>query len=54
MTAAHHWLFVSLAGFAIGWILALRALSQIGALEMMLAVTFLSMIAWGVYRAANI
>ncbi len=54
MNARHNWLFLSLAGFAIGWILALRALSQIGVLEMTVGVTFLTIVAWRLYRAASI
>ncbi|MDR7521539.1 MAG: hypothetical protein QN168_03650 [Armatimonadota bacterium] len=53
MTAAHNSLFMSLAGFGVGWILALRALSQIGLLETMLGVTFLVLVAWALFRSAR-
>jgi hypothetical protein len=52
--SSHNWLLASLAGFTICWVLALRALSQLGALEMMLGVTFLTIVAWGLSRAARI
>ncbi len=54
MTATYHWLSVSLTGFTIGWVLALRALSQLGALETMLGATFLTMVAWGLFRSARV
>ena len=54
MTATHNRLFISLMGLAIGWVLALRALSQLGQLETMLGLTFLTVVAWGVFRAARV
>ena len=54
MTATHNWLLVSLTGFTFGWVLALRALSQLGALETMLGVTFLTIVAWSLFRSARV
>jgi|GEM_PF-3548872 len=54
MTTTHNWLLISLTGFTIGWVLALRALSQLGQLEGMLGITFLTMVAWGVFRSARV
>jgi len=54
MASTVHGLVISLIGLAIGWILALRALSQIGTLVALAAAAFLAVIALGLIRAARV
>lgn len=54
MTVTVQRLMISLVGLAIGWFLALRALSQIGAWVTLTGVAFLALIALGLIRAARV
>lgn len=54
MTSTVHRLLISLVGLAIGWILALRALNQVGTWVALSAVAFLALIVLGLIRAARI
>ncbi len=54
MTTTTNMLFMSLAGLAIGWILALRALAEISPLAPLVGVAFLCMVARGLIRATQV
>lgn len=54
MTSTVHRLVISLVGLAIGWILALQALSQVGTWVALTAVAFLALIVLGLIRAARV
>ncbi|MDQ7840274.1 MAG: hypothetical protein RDU83_04510 [bacterium] len=54
MTSTVHGLLISLIGLAIGWVLAVRALSQAGPWVALTAVAFLALIALGLIRAARV
>jgi len=54
MTMTLNYLLVSLAGLAIGWILALRALSDMSPWAAVGGVVFLGLVLWGLVKAARI
>jgi hypothetical protein len=54
MTATINMLVVSLAVLTIGWILALRALSDLSPLGPLVGVMFLAMVVWGLIRATKV
>lgn len=54
MTSTVHRLTISLIGLAIGWVLALKALSHLGAWVALSAVAFLALIVLGLIRAARV
>jgi len=54
MTSTVNRLTISLIGLAIGWVLALKALSHLGAWVTLTALAFLAAIAVGVLRAARV
>ncbi len=54
MTSTINGLVISLVGLAVGWILALRALSQMGVLVALTGVAFLALVTLGLIRAARV
>lgn len=54
MTSTVNRLVISLIGLAVGWILALRALSHVGAWVALTAMALLALVALGLIRAARI
>ncbi len=54
MAATLNYLLVSLAGLAIGWILAVRALAEMSPVGPLVAVGFLALVVWGLIKAARI
>lgn len=54
MTATHNWLLVSLATMLVGWLLAFRALYQLGAWGPIAGLAFLMSVGWGISRMARI
>lgn len=53
MTATFNLLLVGLAGLTIGWVLALRALSEISAWGPLAGVAFLGLVIWGLIKASE-
>lgn len=54
MAATYNVLLVGLAGMAIGWILALRALTELGPWGPLAGLAFLGLVIVGLIRAADI
>ncbi|MCL6552233.1 MAG: hypothetical protein K6W08_03800 [Firmicutes bacterium] len=54
MATTHNLLLISLAGMAIGWILALRALTELGPWGPLVGLAFLGLVIVGLIRAADI
>ncbi|MDR7482006.1 MAG: hypothetical protein QN183_08195 [Armatimonadota bacterium] len=54
MTATYNLLLISLAGMAIGWILALRALTELGPWGPLAGLAFLGLVIAGLIRAAEV
>lgn len=53
MVATVNLLLVSLAGLVIGWVLALRALTEVSTWGPMAGVGFLSLVIWGLIKASE-
>lgn len=54
MTATINLLIVGLAGLAIGWVLALRALADLGPQGLLAGVGFLAMVIWALVRSTRL
>lgn len=54
MTAMHNRLLLGLATMMVGWLLALRALTEFGAWGPIAGLAFLMSVGWGILRAARI
>lgn len=54
MATTHPLLLVSLAGMAIGWLMALRALTELGFWGPVAGLAFLGLVLAGLIRAAEI
>jgi hypothetical protein len=54
MPATANLLIIGLAGVAIGWILALRALADLGPLGWLAGLGFLAMVIWGLARSTKL
>jgi hypothetical protein len=54
MTVMHTRLLLGLATMMVGWLLAFRALYQLGAWGPLVGLAFLMSVGWGILRAARI